>query len=98
MIREEALKRAKATPKEERTNEALKQIKQSTKILKDSEKKLEDELKQVDSCFNMLIEQASPQDRVKAAQTVNKVQSLLTKLKQGADVNDIVKQINNLAI
>lgn len=98
MISKEAIKKAKETPEDQRKDAALDQIKQSTKILDDSKEALEKELKQVDSCFNMLIEQASPQDRAKAAQVVQKVKALHLKLKQGADVNDIVKQINNLAI
>jgi len=98
MINKEALNKAKAIPEEDRESEALKNIKQSTKNLEDSQEKFKQEMEQVDNCFNMLINQAAPKDKAKAVQTVSKVNDLLAKLKQGGDVNDIVKQIKNLSI
>jgi hypothetical protein len=85
--------------KEELSEEqkALNRFDESTKILKDSSKQLDKEMEQVDSCFNMMVDQASPKDKARAIETVRKAKALLAKLKKGANVNDIVKQLNNLA-
>lgn len=85
--------------KEELSEEekALNRFKESTKIVEDSSKLLDAELKRVDNCFNMMVDKASPEEKAKAQEIVKKANALLAKLKKGANVNDIVQQINNLA-
>ena len=85
--------------KEEELSEqeqALNRFKETTKILEESGKQLNDELKQVDKCFGMLVDEADPNDKAKALYVANKAKALLAKLKAGGNVNDIVKQLNNL--
>ena len=81
----------------EEENEALKRLENTTKIIEGSSKQLDEELKQVDKCFDVLLSKAKPEDRAKAERIAKQANVLLAKLKAGADVNDIVKQINNLA-
>lgn len=83
--------------KEEEQQAALDRIKESTKVINSASELLEEQMKHVDNCFNFLVDSAEPQDKAQATQTVIKVNALIAKLKQGGDVNDIVKQIKDLA-
>ena len=81
----------------EEQNAAVDRFKESTKLLDAAQEELGKQLKQADKCFDILIDQAQPEEKAKAQQIVNKVNNLLAKLKGGGDVNDIVKQIKDLA-
>ena len=81
----------------EEDKQSIERLNKSSKSIEDSSKQLEHELKQVNTAFDTIILNASPEDKAKAIATKNQANALLAKLKAGGNVNDIIKQLTNLA-
>ena len=95
-IEEKAINEAKNIPEEEQLSKSIEYLRESTKIFNDSSKQLDKELADADKCFNAMVDMVKPEDQQKALKTVQQVKTLLAKIKQGGNVDEIVKQIKDL--
>jgi endonuclease III len=96
MIKKEAIKQAKAIPEEEHRQKAIDNLKATTKLFNDTTPQVEEQLKLADQRNAELIAQLEGEDKQKAQRIVQLSKALVDKVKQGADVNEIVKQIKEL--
>jgi len=81
----------------EEEKQSIERLNKSSKSIEDSSKELDMELKKVNLAFDVIISNASLEDRGKAIATKNEANFLLAKLRAGGNSSEIIKQITNLS-
>lgn len=94
----EAKRQAEAVEADKRQAETMKTLAESAKLKKQAAKDLTIRLEAAENALKEFIESIPVAHQMKAITTQNKVNKLLLELKNGADVNDIVKKLNELRV
>jgi hypothetical protein len=93
---DKARKQAEKIPEDKRLEEIQKNLQQATEQIKHSSKELDSALKFASDTMNKAVETAPKEQQTDLSLLVIKSNKLLAQLKEGANVNDIVKQLKAL--
>lgn len=91
-----AKKQAESIPQDKRAAKTIETLREAAKLKKQAAKDLEVELEKSEAALKQFVATVPREHRREAILTQNKVNKLLAELRGGANVEDIVKKMNEL--
>jgi hypothetical protein len=91
----DAKRQAEAIAADKRQEETIKNLKEAAEMKKKAAKELTQQLEDIQKVYSLAANVKS-EDSAIIRQTINKVNALTAKLKNGATVESVVKELNNL--
>lgn len=92
----DAKKIAKETPEEERIEKSEKYLLEAAQNQKKAAQKLNDELKNVDTTFENILNSVPREHYQEVYNVINQANKLLNEAKKGGDIESIINKLKNI--